>query len=98
MNNYFVYILSSNSKRLYIGITNNLERRLFEHRDKIIKGFTSRYNMDKLVYYEVFSNVEQAINRETQLKGWLRERKLELIESVNPEWRDLNEEWGKLPA
>ena len=93
MENFFVYIVSSNSKRIYIGMTNDLDRRLYEHKHKLIKGFTAKYNMDKLVYYEVFSSVQQAIDRETQLKGWLRERKINLIESLNPSWKDLSENW-----
>lgn len=93
MSQYYVYIVSSNSKRIYIGVTNDLERRLYEHKNKIIKGFTSRYNMDKLVYYEIFTSPQQAITRETQLKGWLREKKITLIKTMNPDWKDLSESW-----
>ena len=76
-------------------MTNNLERRLYEHKNKVIKGFAARYNMEKLVYYEVFSTAQQAIDRETQLKGWLRERKLALIAAMNAEWKDLSKEWSQ---
>lgn len=89
MQTYFVYILSNNSKTLYIGVTNNLERRIYEHKNKLIDGFTKRYNITKLVYYELFGEAALAISREKQLKGWLRKRKIELIESMNPEWKDL---------
>jgi putative endonuclease len=95
MNQYFVYILSSNSKRLYIGMTNDINRRLYEHKNKLLKGFTERYNIDKLVYFEIVSSPDQAIERETQLKGWLRSKKISLIESMNPEWKDLSEEWSQ---
>ena len=89
MKTYFVYILSNNSKTLYIGVTNNLERRIYEHKNKLIEGFTKKYNLTKLVFYEMFGDVTLAIAREKQLKGWLRKKKIELIESVNPEWKDL---------
>ena len=77
---------------LYTGMTNDLERRVYEHKNKLIKGFTSRYNIDKLVYYDICQNVENAIQREKQIKGWIRKKKESLIESINPEWRDLSEE------
>ena len=80
------------NKVLYTGMTNNLERRVYEHKNKLIKGFTSRYNIDKLVYYETCQDIENTILREKQIKGWLRKRKEALIESVNPEWRDLSED------
>ncbi len=86
---YFVYIATNRSKTLYIGVTNNLIRRMYEHRNKLIEGFTSRYNISRLAYFETTSSIEAAILREKQLKGWLRSRKTELIESLNPEWRDL---------
>jgi putative endonuclease len=94
MENYFVYILSSNSRRLYIGMTNDIDRRLYEHKNKLNEGFTKRYNIDRLVCYEQFSSPNQAIARETQLKGWLRSRKIALIEGVNPEWKDLSAAWS----
>ena len=90
---YYIYILSSKYKKLYIGVTNNIERRLYEHRHKLIKGFTAKYNIDRLVYFEVFSDIHQAIDRETQLKSWRREKKIILIEGMNKEWTDLSEGW-----
>ena len=86
---YFVYILSSDTKTLYIGVTRDLEKRLYEHRMGLIEGFTKRYNIKKLVYYEETSNVKTAIDWEKQLKGWRREKKIRLIESKNPRWKDL---------
>lgn len=90
---YYVYILASKRRTLYIGVTNNLERRVYEHKHKIIDGFTKKYNINRLVYYEATGNVESAIAREKHLKGWLRRRKIELIESVHPSWDDLSAEW-----
>ena len=89
---YFVYIATNLSKTLYIGITNNLIRRMHEHRNKLVEGFTSRYNISRLAYFETTSSIEAAISREKQLKGWLRSRKMELIESLNPGWKDLYED------
>ena len=77
---------------IYTGVTNNLKRRLFEHREKLINGFTRRYRISKLVYYEVFEDAENAILREKQVKGGSRRKKVLLIDSMNPEWRDLYEE------
>ena len=74
---------------LYIGITNDLVRRVWEHKEKLVPGFTAKYKVTKLVYYEVFNSPEEAIAREKQLKGWLRSKKIELINRFNPEWRDL---------
>lgn len=93
MNNYFVYIMSSLSRRLYVGVTNNLERRAFEHKKKLIPGFTAQYNMTRLVCYETYTQVRDAIGREKQIKGWLRAKKVQLIESINPTWQDLSEQW-----
>ena len=90
MNTYYVYILSNKSKTLYIGMTNNLERRMYEHKNKLVDGFTKKYNLTKLVYYETTNDVKSAINREKQLKGWLRKRKIDLIEQKNPNWDDLS--------
>ena len=80
MKNYYVYIVSNEARTLYIGITNNLERRLYEHKNKLINGFTKKYNLTKLVYYETTIDVRDAIAREKQLKGWLRIKKITLIE------------------
>jgi len=91
---YYVYVMTNpNATTLYMGVTNNLERRVYEHRMKLVDGFTRRYNLTILAYFEEGNDVLSAIAREKQLKGWLRLKKVELIESVNPEWRDLSEEW-----
>jgi putative endonuclease len=74
---------------LYTGVTNDLERRVYEHKEKLVEGFTKKYNVNKLVFYEICVDIEGAIAREKQIKGWLRRKKVALIESVNPEWRDL---------
>lgn len=92
---YYVYIVASKTRTLYIGVTNNLLRRLHEHKTKAVAGFTSKYNADRLVYYEQTTDIQAALKREKQLKGWRRDRKKELIQSVNPAWKDLSEEWGK---
>ena len=93
MKHYYVYILSSNSGTLYTGMTNDLQRRLYQHKNKITPGFTSKYNVNKLVYFETFSNVRDAIDREKQIKGWKRYKKLALIRTMNPKWRDLSDDW-----
>jgi len=91
---YYVYILSNwNNKVIYVGVTNNLERRIYEHKNKLLDGFTKKYNINKLVYFDSTTDVYSAIEREKQLKGWLRPRKNELIETMNPEWNDLSERW-----
>ena len=91
--NFYVYITTNwNHTVLYIGVTNNLKRRIFEHRNKIFPGFTKKYNVGKLVYYEHFSKINDAIKREKNLKRWKREWKSELILKMNPEWRDLYDE------
>jgi putative endonuclease len=90
---FFVYILASQRNgTLYVGVTNNLARRMFEHKGKFVPGFTRRYGVDKLVYYEEFSSIQEARVREYTLKRWHRAWKLELIEKMNPEWRDLSAE------
>jgi putative endonuclease len=75
---------------LYTGVTNDLQRRVYEHKNKLVKGFTKKYNVIKLVFYEVCNDIESAILREKQIKGWLRTKKIALVESMNPEWRDLS--------
>jgi len=88
---YYVYILTNKGHSvLYIGVTNNLERRIFEHKNHLISGFTDRYNVEKLVYYEICSDIKVAIEREKELKGWTRKRKEHLIDSKNPQWNDLS--------
>ncbi len=87
---YFIYILTNkNNTVLYTGVTNNLHRRLYEHRQKLLPGFTKKYNAAKLVYYEMFDNIENAIFREKQIKGGSREKKMTLVNHMNPEWNDL---------
>ena len=89
---YYVYILTNKSNKvLYIGVTNDLEHRMYEHKNKIIDGFTKKYNLTKLVYYEATTDVRSAIEREKQLKNWHREWKLNLVKEFNPEWKDLGE-------
>ena len=91
---YCVYILSNwDDSVIYIGVTGNLPRRLYEHRNGLAEGFTKKYNVHKLVYYENTSDVYIAISREKQLKGWSCKKKNELITKVNPEWKDLSENW-----
>ena len=90
MKTYSVYIMASLSGVLYIGVTNDLEHRVFQHKRKLVPGFSARYNVQKLVYFEFFGDVRAAIAREKQLKGWLRKRKVALIESTNPQWNDLS--------
>jgi putative endonuclease len=93
MKQYYVYILTSKSGTLYTGMTNNLERRVQQHQQKIIEGFTSKYNVTRLVYYETYNNVRDAIAREKQIKSWRRSKKITLIKTMNPKWRDLSEGW-----
>jgi putative endonuclease len=87
---YFVYMLTNrNNKLLYIGVTNNLLRRLYEHKNKLVPGFTEKYNINKLVYYETTHEITSAIAREKQLKRWRRSKKNALIDKMNPDWNDL---------
>ena len=90
MKDYYVYILTNEYNNvMYIGVTNNLVRRVYEHKTGIIEGFTKKYRVHKLVYYETSHDVKAALQREKQLKGWTRERKNALVESVNPEWKEI---------
>jgi len=82
-----------NNKVLYTGITNNLERRVYEHKNKLVEGFTAKYNVNKLVYFDYTSDVSSAIAREKEIKGWTRQKKNELVQSINPKWEDLSELW-----
>ena len=91
---YFVYIMSSQTRVLYIGVTNHLERRVQQHRDGTGSAFTARYRVSRLVHYEETSDVRAALERERHLKGWTRARKVALIESMNPDWQDLSEAWA----
>lgn len=91
---YYVYIMANaGNTTVYIGVTNDVERRVFEHKEKLIKGFTKRYNLTKLVYFEETDDVGAAIAREKELKGWLRKKKNALIHSMNPTWQDLATDW-----
>ena len=93
MREYYVYIMTNGARTLYIGVTNDLVRRVYEHKQKLINGFTKKYNITFLVHYETTSSVEAARVREKQLKGWRRARKIALIEGSNYQWRDLSMEW-----
>jgi putative endonuclease len=93
MKQYFVYILASKKNgTLYIGVTNDLTRRVYEHKEKLVEGFTKKYNVQLLVYYEIHNSIIEAIKREKALKKWYRKWKIELIEKDNPEWKDLYKE------
>ncbi len=83
-------ITNWNNKVLYVGVTNNLERRMFEHKNKLVEGFTKKYNLNKLVFVQEFKNVSEAIESEKKVKGWTRVKKNTLIESINPQWHDLS--------
>jgi putative endonuclease len=93
MKQYYVYIMTNNSRTLYTGVTGNLIRRVYEHRNKLVEGFAQKYNITKLVHYEITSDVQAAIQREKQIKGWLRKKKIALMEAANPQWKDLSEGW-----
>jgi putative endonuclease len=87
--NFYVYIMASNSGTLYVGFTNNIKRRVYEHRENLIDGFSKKYSCHKLVFYEHFTYVYNALNREKEIKDWNRKKKEELIKSINPHWNDL---------
>lgn len=92
--NFYVYILTNwNNKVMYVGMTNNLERRMYEHKNKLVDGFTKKYNVNKLVYYEQGMDAYAAIAREKEIKKWRREKKNKLVMTMNPEWKDLSWEW-----
>ena len=91
---YYVYLLANwNNKVMYVGISNNLERRIYEHKEKVVKGFTEKYNVNKLVYFEQTSDIVEALNREKEIKKWRREKKNRLVVNTNPLWRDLSEDF-----
>lgn len=90
MRTYYIYIMASRSRVLYIGVTNDLARRVNEHKQSLIAGFTQTYRVTRLVYFEQFGDIRDAIAREKQIKGWVRARKLNLIEARNPTWEDLS--------
>ncbi len=90
----YVYILTNkNNTTLYTGVTSNLPKRIYEHKNKLVDGFSKKYNLDKLVYYEIFDEIIEAISREKQIKAGSRKKKIELINSQNPEWEDLSEDF-----
>tara|TARA_R110002049_G_scaffold147934_2_gene310814 strand:- start:4675 stop:4986 length:312 start_codon:yes stop_codon:yes gene_type:complete len=94
---YYLYILTNKTNgTLYIGVTNNLERRMFEHKNKLIEGFTKQYGLNKLVYFETFKYINDAIKREKNMKKWKREWKINLIAKDNPNWKDLAKDWTYL--
>ena len=92
MAHYYVYIMASHTRTLYTGVTNDLVRRVEEHKTRQGEGFTAKYNVTKPVYYETFGDIRDAIAREKQIKGWLRAKKIALVEATNPEWRNLARE------
>ena len=93
MRQYYVYIAANHSRTLYTGVTNDLARRMYQHKHNLVPGFTSRYSIHRLVYFEITNDVRAAIAREKQIKGWRRRKKLATIESMNPAWDDLSQEW-----
>jgi putative endonuclease len=93
MKQYYLYIMTSSSGTFYVGMTNDLKRRVYEHKHKLIEGFTQKYNITRPVYFEETSDVRTAITREKQVKKWSRIKKIALIKSVNPKWQDLSEGW-----
>ena len=93
MKEYYVYIMSNKRGTLYAGVTNDLEQRIYQHKNKLIEGFTKRYNITQLVYFESSDDVTAAIAREKQIKGLLRSKKIELIKTLNPQWKDLSDGW-----
>ena len=93
MRQYSVYILTNKSGTLYVGVTNDLERRMFEHKNSLNEGFTKKYKINRLMYYESFNDIHEAIYREKQIKGWRRDKKIALIEEDNPTWQDLSADW-----
>ena len=92
---YFVYIMTNKSRTLYTGVTNNLERRVYDHKNKLLDGFTKRYNINRLTYFEEFGDIREAIAREKEIKRWRREKKIALIESLNPTRQDLSADWER---
>ena len=93
MREYYVYIMSNQSRKLYTGVTSNLEQRVLQHKKKLVESFTKRYNLTQLVWYETFTDVNQAIEAEKRIKGWTRAKKMALIEAENEHWEDLSQDW-----
>jgi putative endonuclease len=98
MEKYYIYIMNSKSGTLYTGVTKDLERRVYQHKQKLIDGFTNKYDIDRLAYYEETKNIHDAISREKEIKGWRRSKKIKLIKSMNPKWEDLAEDWFEGPS
>ena len=92
-NQYYVYIMTNKSRTLYVGMTNNIKKRVYEHKKKLIEGFTKKYNINQLLYFETFGDSNSAIDREKTIKGWLRNKKIELLNQTNPHWKDLSHDW-----
>ena len=90
---YYVYIMTNKSGTLYTGLTENLKKRIDQHKNKLVEGFTKKYNIKKLLYFETFPDVYSAIDREKTIKGWVRRKKLDLIRTTNPDWTDLSQDW-----
>ncbi len=90
---YFTYIVASKSRTLYVGVTGDLRKRIFQHKQKTHSGFTARYNCNRLIWFEPSSDVSAAIQREKELKGWTRAKKIVLVEAANPTWEDLSASW-----
>jgi len=95
---YFTYIMASRSRTLYVGVTGDIVKRAFQHKQKKHDGFTARYNCNRLVWFQRFTEVSEAIQREKELKGWTRAKKIALIESANPTWEDLSQPWYQVPT
>jgi len=93
MKTLYVYILPSKAGVLYVGVSNDIKRRVYEHKRHLVEGFTDKYEVDRLVYFETKRNPTSAIKREKQIKGWRREKKVKLIDSINPDWEDLSRGW-----
>ena len=93
-NRYYVYVMASRSLNLYTGVTNSIYQRALQHKSGEIDGFTKKYNINRLVYYEMFEHIGNAIAREKQVKAWTRAKRLALVKSINPTWQDLAEDWG----
>lgn len=93
MKNYYVYIMSSKTGTLYVGVTNDIKKRVYQHKNHLIPGFTNKYNIDRLLYVERVSDPISAISREKQIKKWRREKKVAIIDSMNPDWKDLSDGW-----
>jgi putative endonuclease len=93
MNTYYIYIMTSTKGTLYTGVTNELQNRVYQHKQKLIDGFTKRYNITRLVYFEETTDIKAAIWREKQIKSWRRSKKIKLIETMNPKWQDLADDW-----